>query len=337
MPSQLWSDGIPRERNVSFAFVSALLALAIAAASPFGETLREKHAEFSTTEFRSQPSPLKVAQGREAASRHPSDYLPFLIIANGLQEQGDARAIQFVNRALTLHPTNSQGRLLAARLLLFASRKGQACGQYKLAADYAPSPTHFISILKEVVSIYGDGPAVSCLPENRTKPVDIVLRLLAQGNNRTAFEALEIRRLSGMPNLASLYLAYATRVFAKGEVAKAQRALLHTDPADFDAQILKAKTLARLDQGAAGLEVLTALAEKHLQGTKAAQIKMATGEILMQQKDWIGAKRKLQEALKFINTDEKLARRIHLHLAEVESALGNRHSSEWERDRARGL
>lgn len=87
------------------------------------------------------PTPEAVMDlAREAADRHPADFLPHATAGVRLVQAGRcAEAMPWLNRAMLLNPTSADAHLHVARCLAAARQREVARREYRLAATYGSS------------------------------------------------------------------------------------------------------------------------------------------------------------------------------------------------------
>jgi O-antigen ligase len=103
----------------------AVIAVALPLLSPVTETVAETHNALADARTR--------AEVTDAIRRHPLDYLGFARMADVLLRTRDPSGVDFLNHALSLHPTQPGLHRLAGRLLVANHRTEQAALEYSLA------------------------------------------------------------------------------------------------------------------------------------------------------------------------------------------------------------
>ncbi|MFW5878466.1 MAG: tetratricopeptide repeat protein, partial [Myxococcota bacterium] len=161
----------------------------------------------------------------------PSDHMPSLVAARACLEHRDsAGAIEWINLALYLAPTEARAHLLAAEALARAGRKEQALLQYRLAAEWGEPASLVLSL---AAARYPSSSMIAAaLPESAGSRRDIVRFFLREGRHEDAWsfgrEALEMEPQDD--DLMAL-LAQAALVLGRhGEAAGLAERLVETQP-----------------------------------------------------------------------------------------------------------
>lgn len=123
-------------RGVRALHVAALAAAAALLCTSLTTTIAEDHAALVAR----GEAQLTPADLRDPLARHPFDYYAYALAASVKLRAGDPSAVQLLNHALTLHPTDPGLHLAAARLLLGARRPDQAAIEYAAALPAARDP-----------------------------------------------------------------------------------------------------------------------------------------------------------------------------------------------------
>lgn len=82
-----------------------------------------------------------------ARTRHPADYLPQLLAGQWLSDRRDPEAMQWLNRAMYLSPSNALIHLEAARMLRRLGRRHQALLEYRIALEHGANPNPALQIV----------------------------------------------------------------------------------------------------------------------------------------------------------------------------------------------
>lgn len=139
------------------------------------------------------PLPAFKAAALQAARRHPSDYMPHLVLARQAVRAGRPEAIKHLNRALFLYPQSPQIHLETARTLRRFGRAHQALLEYRLAIQAGASKN---PILDEALDLAasaadldillgkGEDLATAALPWLRQKGKATLARDLARAGHR---------------------------------------------------------------------------------------------------------------------------------------------------------
>lgn len=116
--------------------IGALGAVALIALIPGRSTLAASEEAVRESLRKGVPDAALRAQVLEAVDRHPAHWPLYALAAeSAARPGGDPReALAFVNRALFLNPFHGESHRAAARALLRLGARGQAFGEYRLAA-----------------------------------------------------------------------------------------------------------------------------------------------------------------------------------------------------------
>ena len=311
------------------------LAYAALAASPIGATIREKRNSLSPAAIKELPSGRLLEKAKTLTLRHPADYFPRVVASSALSQLKKPTAVRYANHALWLHPTNGYAHHLAARLLLNVDRKNQACGEFKLAIAYAAEPS---TLLEEIVSIYGDGPAALCIPTSYESPIAPTQLLLWKKHDKTASQLAKRNAELTPSNVKAPHLLYATAALRLGHHLEANEALDKISPSmqGVETARIRSEIFLRLGKRQEAINTLT----EHLTGQTNNETAKLLNEIALLHidgKEYSQAKQKLRGALRLTDISPKVLRQIRKNLATVERALGNHHKADWEEQRARSL
>jgi O-antigen ligase len=309
---------------------AAVALLAVVVATPVGRTLRDDQQLLLAT------GRADLTTARALMARHPLDYLAVGRAADALAARRDPAALQYLNRALVLHPTHPDLHRLAARLLYRAGHRSQALLEYATAIAPAPNP---VELIAEVIRAFPDpDDAVRALPPDHANPRRVI-KILEAGGHEAVAQRYVVRVLErGQPSVGTLeFLAmYSFRGSDRLGAELAARRWLDATASIEAAVILARILIARSAHAEAEQALLGALAARPgAAGQDPARMLLA--EISMATRDWPRARERLHELRASPSINRTLRRKIHVHLTTVEQALGNNEQAELERERERAL
>jgi hypothetical protein len=126
---------------------------------------------------------VTIAELREPLARHPLDFYNYEVAAQISIRERDPRAIQLLNHALGLHPTNPGLHLLAAHVLVDTGHPEQATVEY--AAALAPVKENR-KLLAEIASRFPTELAAAAIPIDEIRLDQITGALVEMGHSDIA-------------------------------------------------------------------------------------------------------------------------------------------------------
>jgi len=309
--------------NPRAALVVAVILPAIWVASPTSRTLSEDHDRLTNQET---PS-LELAQ--DAMRLHPLDYLAPAYAAAASRAE-PAKAMAYLNRALTLHPSHPDLHRVVARLLVQSGRPGQARVEYQLALRGTSTPE---ALIEEIVRAYPDAASAAAAIPADYRAVERVARTLAN---------------LGRPDVASIYLQHVVEVVPHN--ADAWQYLLNVAEARNDLETAEkaAKRRSELLPSVATTSAYARILIRRGKVTDAERVLAgvdrmpgATGEqvavrlllcdVYIEQKQWQRSRECLSAMRDAPAVRPETRRQIHARMARVEEALGNLRRAAFER------
>ncbi|HEY5950083.1 MAG TPA: O-antigen ligase family protein, partial [Kofleriaceae bacterium] len=168
-------------RVLRMALAVIVFAVGIALLTPATRTIADDHDMLAERD-------LTLDEVRESVARHPLDYYGYARGAQVLRSAGDPRAVQLLNHALQLHPTQPGLHHMAADMLYRAHRLDQSALEY--AAALRATATR-AALLAEIVKRFTPALVVRAIPSDLEPLSEIVRWLTDLGALDIAIEWLD--------------------------------------------------------------------------------------------------------------------------------------------------